>query len=68
MVRSKTGKRGRAATRRVKVSADGEGVVTHTGVGMARETAELTGPADQVTAVLSDSYSGPWVHAPGLLT
>ena len=32
-----------AAVLRVKVSADGRGVVSHAGVGMLREVAELTG-------------------------
>lgn len=47
---------------RVKVSADGAGVVSHAGVGMLRELADLTG---QVSAVLADTYKGPWLHDPG---
>jgi len=35
------------------------------GVGLLRETAEYTGLVDAVTAVLADTYRGPWVHAPG---
>jgi Transposase DDE domain group 1 len=54
-----------AAVSRVKVSADGHGVVSHAGVGMLREVAELTGLSAQVTAALSDTYRGPWVHDPG---
>jgi hypothetical protein len=54
-----------AAVSRVKVSADGYGVVSHAGVGMLRECAELTGLSVQVTAVLADTYRGPWVHDPG---
>jgi hypothetical protein len=51
--------------RRVKVSADGAGVVSHAGVGMLRELAHDSGLASGVTAALADTYDGPWVHAPG---
>jgi hypothetical protein len=51
----------------VKVSADGCGVVSHAGVGMLREVAELTGLSAQVTAVLADTYRGRWVHDPGVV-
>jgi hypothetical protein len=51
--------------RRVKVSADGVGVVSHAGVGMLRDLAEVTGLTAGVTAALADTYAGPWVHAPG---
>jgi hypothetical protein len=51
--------------RRVKVSADGVGVVSHAGVGMLRELARDTGLTAGVTAALADTYDGPWVHAPG---
>jgi hypothetical protein len=51
--------------RRVKVSADGVGVVSHAGVGMLRELARDTGLTVGVTAALADTYAGPWVHAPG---
>jgi hypothetical protein len=54
-----------AVARRVKVSADGRGVVSHAGMGLVRELADLTGLSAQVTAVLADTYKGPWVHAPG---
>ncbi|MEC3977423.1 IS1380 family transposase [Amycolatopsis sp. H20-H5] len=50
---------------RVKVSADGRGVVSHAGVGMLRELARDTGLVEEVTTVLADTYAGPWVHAPG---
>lgn len=50
---------------RVKVSADGQGVVSHAGMGMLRELADHTGLSGQVTAALADTYRGPWVHAPG---
>ncbi|WP_407938680.1 transposase [Mycobacterium lacus] len=51
----------------MKVSADGAGVVSHAGVGMLREVADLTGLSSQVTAVLADTYRGPWMHAPGVV-
>ncbi len=54
-----------AAVSRLKVSADGHGVVSHAGVGLLREIADLTGLSSQVTMVLADSYRGPWIHAPG---
>ena len=54
-----------AAVGRVKVSADGQGVVSHAGVGMLREVADLSGLSKQVTAALADTYDGPWIHAPG---
>jgi len=49
----------------MKVSADGRGVVSHAGVGMLREVADLTGLCGQVTAALADTYRGRWTHAPG---
>jgi hypothetical protein len=49
----------------VKVSADGHGVVSHAGMGLLRELADLTGLSAQVTAALADTYKGPWVYAPG---
>ena len=49
----------------MKVSADGHGVVSHAGMGLVRELADLTGLSAQVTAVLADTYKGPWMHAPG---
>ena len=52
-------------TRRVKVSADGRGVVSHAGMGLVRELADLTGLSAQVTEVLADTYKGPWTYAPG---
>ncbi len=54
-----------ATARRVKVSADGRGVVSHAGMGLLRELADLTGLSTQVTEVLADTYKGPWTHAPG---
>lgn len=51
--------------RRVKVSADGTGVVSHAGTGMLPELAHDTGLVAGVTSVLADTYGGPWVHAPG---
>jgi hypothetical protein len=57
--------KGIAAAPRVKVSADGHGVVSHAGMGLLRELADLTGLPAQVTAALTDTYKGPWVYAPG---
>jgi len=57
--------KGSAAVGRVKVSADGHGVVSHAGAGLLREVADLTGLSSQVTAALADTYRGPWIHAPG---
>lgn len=51
--------------RRVVVSADGQGVVSHAGVGLLREMAEYTGLVDAVSDVLIDTYGGVPVHAPG---
>src|SRR5690606_41674337 len=34
-------------------------------MGLLRELADLTGLSSQVTAVLADTYRGPWVYAPG---
>ena len=39
--------------------------MSHAGVGMLREVADLTGLSAQVTEVLADTYQGPWVHEPG---
>ena len=47
----------------MKVSADGRGVVSHAGMGLLRELADQTGLSAQVTAVLADTYKGPWVYA-----
>ena len=43
-----------AAVARVKVSADGHGVVSHAGVGILQEVAGLTGLSAQVRAALAD--------------
>ena len=51
--------------RRVKVSADGRGVVSHAGVGLLREMAESTGLVGRGDAALLDTYKGLPVHAPG---
>lgn len=56
---------GSAAVSRMKVSADGAGVVSHAGAGLLRGVADLTGLSTQVTNVLADTYRGPWRHAPG---
>ncbi|MCA1671630.1 MAG: IS1380 family transposase [Actinobacteria bacterium] len=52
-------------SRRVKVSADGQGVVSHAGAGPLREMAEETGLVEDVTAALIDTYKGVPIHAPG---
>ncbi|ART73272.1 IS1380 family transposase [Mycolicibacterium sp. jd] len=54
-----------AAASRVKVSADGHGVVSHAGMGLLRELADRTGLSAQVTGALADTYRGPWSYAPG---
>ena len=54
-----------ATASRVKVSADGHGVVSHAGMGLLRELADRTGLSAQVTAALADTYRGPWTYAPG---
>jgi hypothetical protein len=51
--------------RRVKISADGTGVVSHAGVGLLRELAEGTGLVEAVSDALLDTYRGLPVHAPG---
>ena len=55
----------RRGVRRVRVSADGVGVVSHAGAGLLREVADLSGLIENVTAVLADTYKGPWLHDPG---
>ncbi len=50
---------------RVKVSADGRGVVSHAGVGLLREMAQATGLVSGVNDALMDTYSGIPFHAPG---
>ena len=50
---------------RVKVSADGNGVVSHAGCALLRELATETGLADAVTRALLDTYRGFPVHMPG---
>jgi hypothetical protein len=51
--------------RRVKGSADGNGVVSHAGAALLRELATETGLADAVTRALLDTYRGFPVHMPG---
>ena len=50
---------------RVKVTADGAGVVSHAGVGLLREVAQYSGLSRAVTTALIDTYKGVPVHAPG---
>lgn len=40
-------------------------MVSHAGVGLLREVADLTELSSQVAAALADTYRGPWIHAPG---
>jgi hypothetical protein len=51
--------------RRVKVSADGRGVVSHAGAALLRELATETGLAGGVTGALLDTYRGFPLHMPG---
>lgn len=51
--------------RRVIVSADGHGVVSHAGVGLLREMAQYTGLVETVSTALVDTYKGVPVHPPG---
>ncbi len=50
---------------RVKVSADGRGVVSHAGSALLRELATGTGLADAVSGALIDTYRGLPLHMPG---
>lgn len=50
---------------RVRVSADGRGVVSHAGVGLLREMAEKTGLVQAVSGALIDTYRGVPLHEPG---
>jgi hypothetical protein len=50
---------------RVKVSADGEGVVSHAGAELLREMAGYTGMIDAWDAALIDTYKGIPIHFPG---
>src|SRR5690606_22973394 len=53
------------SVQRLKVSADGSGVVSHAGLGMLREMAEHTGLVTALDEALVDTYRGVWVHSPG---
>ena len=50
---------------RVKVSADGKGVMSHAGSALLRELATETGLADEVTGALIGTYRGFPLHLPG---
>jgi uncharacterized protein YciI len=53
-------------SRRVKVTADGEGLVSRAGVALLRELTVETGLADGWSEVLLDTYKAfPAVHLPG---
>ena len=58
-------KRSKGAARRLKVSADGTGVVSHAGLEMVRELAVDSGLVSELNDALADTYRGPWTHAPG---
>jgi hypothetical protein len=51
--------------RRVVVSADGHGVVSHAGVGLLRKMAGYTGLVEGVTDALTGTCKGAPTHAPG---
>jgi len=51
--------------RRVKVSADGKGVLSHAGAALLRELATETGLPGGVTGALLDTYRGFPVHLRG---
>ena len=57
--------KGSKRVRRVVVSADGTGVVSHAGVGLLREMAEYTGLVGGVSGALSDTYKGIAFLQPG---
>jgi len=50
---------------RVRVSADGVGVLSHAGVGLLREVAARSGLSAGAGEVLADTYKGRWLHDPG---
>src|ERR687892_2520670 len=50
---------------RVRVTADGKGVVSHAGVELLREVAGFTGLIDAWDAALIDTYKALPVHFPG---
>src|SRR6266568_3373298 len=53
-------------SRRVKVSADGSGLVSRAGVALLRELTEASGLAEGWTDALLDTYKAfPTVHPPG---
>ena len=54
-----------ASNKRPVISADGEGVVSHAGLGMLREVAAGTGLVGALNSALADTYAGSWVHPPG---
>jgi hypothetical protein len=50
---------------RVRVTADGVGIVSHAGAGLLRELADSTGLVEGWTEALAGTYRGGWEHAPG---
>ena len=51
--------------RRLRVSADGSGVVSHAGLGMLRELAEHSGLVAALNDALTDTYRGGTGPLPG---
>ena len=51
--------------RRVRVTADGVGIVSHAGAGLLRDLAAVTGLVEGWTEALAATYRGGWEHAPG---
>ncbi|MGH9103482.1 MAG: IS1380 family transposase [Acidimicrobiales bacterium] len=54
-----------AASGRVKVTADGEGIVSHAGAELLRETAQFSGLAGAWDAALLGTYKALPIHFPG---
>jgi hypothetical protein len=54
-----------AGLRRIRVTADGEGVVSHAGTELLRELSRETGLAAAWDAALLDTYKGLPLHFPG---
>lgn len=54
-----------SGTSRLKVSADGHGVVSHAGIGIVREVADGSGLTRALNAALLDTYRGIPIHQPG---
>ena len=64
-VNSAKGKPSLVQVPRLKVSSDHVGVVSHAGVGLLREVADLSGLSLRVSAVSADTFKGLWLHDTG---